>query len=348
MSENLEYVLSRGPLAVLRFLESCSPTTVAGLTADYTFRGQLAGACGTLVDRAYRRADESALEELHGALALIYDRDFTGARVTDVDHERQPILRDVAARLEGGVLDHELARVPEESVAGYPDGGKPYVHWLKGIVNEHPAGWHPLYHEYFANGGSEADLRLLLAQESTLDPRFDDILAAMQIGRCGGEKLEIAANYWDEMGNGDADQVHTHLFGATMAALGIDSDYLEKALMLEATISGNISACLALSRRHYYKAVGYFGVTEYLAPRRFRCIVDTWRRLGLPEVGITYHHLHIGVDAGHAAGWFKNVVVPLVEAEPMAGREIALGASIRLNTSLDYLDTLLSKLPADS
>lgn len=346
MSENLEYVLSRGPLAALRFLESCSPTTVAGLTADYTFRGELAGACGALVDSAYRHEDEPALEELHAALALIYDRDFTGACVTDVDHERQPILRDVAARLERGVLDHELARVPEELVAGYPESGRPYVRWLKGIVNEHAAGWHPLYHEYFANGGTEEDLRLLLAQESTLDPRFDDILAAMQIGRTGEEKLEIAENYWDEMGNGDPEQVHTHLFGRTLAALDIDSAYLEKALTLEATISGNLSACLAMSRRHYYKAVGYFGVTEYLAPRRFRCIVDAWHRLGLPEVGITYHHLHIGVDAGHAAGWFKNVVVPLVETEPMAGREIALGALIRLNTSLDYLDTLLSKLPA--
>lgn len=345
MSENLDYLLSRGPLAVLRYLDSCSPGAVAGLTADYAFRGALAQGCATLVDRAYRDGDESALEELHTTLALIYDRDFTGARVADVDHERQPILRDVGAGLERGMLDHELARVPAELVTGYPRDGKPYVRWLKGVVNEHPAGWHPLYHSYFANGGTEEDLRLLLAQESTLDPRFDDILAAMQIGRTGGEKMEIAANYWDEMGNGDPEQVHTHLFSATLTAIGIDSAYLEKALTLEATVSGNLSACLALNRRHYYKAVGYFGVTEYLAPRRFRSVVDAWRRLGLPPVGISYHDLHIGVDAGHAAGWFKNVVAPLVEREPAAGREIALGAVIRLNTSLDYLDALLAKLP---
>lgn len=345
MSENLAHLLARGPLTVLRFLDSCSPAALAGLTADYAFRGELAGACVALVDRAYADGDEPALAELHAALAMVYDRDFAGARVTDVDHERQPILRDVAAVLERGLLDHEFARVPSDLVTGYPVAGKAYVHWLKGLVNEHPAGWHPLYHDYFVNGGTGEDLRLLLAQESTLDPRFDDILAAMQVGRPVGEKLEIAANYWDEMGNGAPEQVHTHLFGQTLAAVDIDDAYLEKALTLEATISGNLSACLALSRRHYYKAVGYFGVTEYLAPRRFRCIVNAWRRLGLPEVGITYHDLHIGVDAGHASGWFKNVVAPLVDADPRTGREIAMGAMIRLNTSQSYLDSLLSELP---
>lgn len=119
----------------------------------------------------------------------------------------------------------------------------------------------------------------------------------MQMGRTGGEKMEIAANYWDEMGNGDAELVHTSLFSQALESIGADPAFIRDSFMLEAGICGNLSACLGLARRHYYKAVGYFGVTEYLAPRRFRCVVDTWRRLGLHEVGITYHDLHIGIDA---------------------------------------------------
>ncbi|MDJ0380133.1 iron-containing redox enzyme family protein [Streptomyces sp. G-G2] len=348
MCTNWNNLLSTGLLATLRALDKGTADELTLLSENYSFRGELAGICRSLAVRAYKDGERSALAELHAALALVYERDFSGARVTDADHERQPILRDVAALLERAVLGRELSRISESSVTGHPTSGTEYVRWLKKMVGEHPAGWHPFYHQHLAKHGSREDLRLLLAQETNLDPRFDDILALMQIGRHGGEKLEIAANYWDEMGNGDPAQVHTKLFGEALAAIGADPDFVRATFLLEAGVSGNISACLALSRRHYYKAVGYFGVTEYLAPRRFRCVVDAWRRHDLDEVGIVYHELHIGVDAGHAAGWFKNVVGPLVDADPRIGREIALGAMMRLNTSQDYLDALLKRSSASA
>ncbi|MEV5938507.1 iron-containing redox enzyme family protein [Streptomyces sp. NPDC051994] len=337
-------LLADGLLGALRGLEECTADEWHEVTQDYALRGELAAACRELTGRAYERGDREALAQTHAALALIYDREFSGATVEETGTERQPVIRDIAALLEGAVLGHELSRISEESVTGYPVTGPAYVRWLKTMVSEHPAGWHPLYHQHLAESGSAEDLRLLLAQETNLDPRFDDILAFMQVGRQGAEKLEIAQNYWDEMGNGDPAQVHTKLFGQALEAVGADPAYVRDTFLLEAGVSGNISACLALSRRHYFKAVGYFGVTEYLAPRRFRCVVDAWRRHDLDEVGITYHDLHIGVDAGHAAGWFKNVVGPLLAADPRTGREVALGAMIRLNTSGDYLDALLSRM----
>ncbi|WP_107066454.1 iron-containing redox enzyme family protein [Kitasatospora sp. NRRL B-11411] len=348
MSDDWRALLNAGPLAVLRAFENCTADELDRLAQDYAFRGELAESCRLLAGRAYEDSDRQALEELHAVLARVYDRDFSAAPVVGVDHEWQPLLRDVAALLERAMLDDQLRRIPEESVSGYPVTGVEYVRWLKTMVSEHPAGWHPLYHEFLPEHGGREELRLLLAQETNLDPRFDDILAVMQIGRHGGEKMEIAANYWDEMGNGDPARVHTLLFARALAAIGVDREYITRTFLPEAGVSGNLSACLALSRRHYYKAVGYFGVTEYLAPRRFRCVVDSWRRAGLDEVGIVYHDLHIGVDAGHAAGWFKNVVGPLVEADPQVGREIALGAAMRLNTSQDYLDALLTRMRAGS
>ncbi|WP_411141970.1 iron-containing redox enzyme family protein [Streptomyces sp. x-80] len=344
MPEDWNNRLAAGPLAAVRALESCTAGEWGRLTGNYTFRGGLAAACRTLTERAYGGNDRTALAEVHQLLALIYDQDFSGVEIAEVDHERQPLLRDVAAILEQAMLGHELSRIDEETVTGYPRSGPEYVRWLKDLVNAHPAGWHPLYHEHIAQRGTPEDLRLLLAQETNLDPRFDDILASMQMGRTGGEKMEIAANYWDEMGNGDAELVHTRLFSQALEAIGADRDFIRDSFMLEAGVSGNLSACLGLARRHYYKAVGYFGVTEYLAPRRFRCVVDTWRELGLHEVGITYHDLHIGIDAGHASGWFKNVVAPLVGGDALIGRDIALGALIRLNTSQDYLDELLRRM----
>jgi hypothetical protein len=166
----------------------------------------------------------------------------------------------------------------------------------------------------------------------------------MQIGTAVDQKLEIARNYFDEMGNGEESRVHSRLFSAALNALNVTDEFVSSNMLLDARVSGNISACLALYRRHYFKAVGYFGVTEYLAPRRFKHVVEAWRRNKLPEAGITYHDEHIVIDTQHANGWFNNVVVPLINEEPAIGREIALGAVIRLNSSERYLDALLSLL----
>ncbi len=157
-------------------------------------------------------------------------------------------------------------------------------------------------------------MRFLLAQETSLDPRFDDILALIQLGTAGSEKIEIAGNYWDEMGNGEATNMHGALFAKALEALDVDDRYISDSLLLEAKLCGNLSAALTLSRRHYFKAIGYFGVTEYLAPRRFRSLIAAWRRLELPAEGIRYHDLHVEVDAGHAIGWFKNIIEPAVTA----------------------------------
>jgi hypothetical protein len=312
-------------------------------TGDYVFRAELDAACGRLVTQAYGDGDPVALRRLHDALAVIYDQDFGVTELAKVHCETQPILRDVAARLEQPVLAHELAQVDERQLRDYPADGRAFVHWLKRIIVEHPAGRHELYRSYLLKHATPADYRFFMAQETCLDPRFDDILALMQLGTSGQEKLELAGNYWDEMGNGNPDDVHTRMFAAALDALSIDDAYLSENLLLEARISSNLSAALALSRRHYLKSVGYFAVTEYLVPRRFKCMVAGWRRAGLPDAGIRYHDLHIGIDAVHASGWFKNVVAPLVQRDPATGREIAIGALIRLNSSQRYLDALLTR-----
>ena len=41
---------------------------------------------------------------------------------------------------------------------------------------------------------------------------FDDLVALAQVGTRGEVKMEMASNYWDEMGRGKTHAVHTHLF----------------------------------------------------------------------------------------------------------------------------------------
>ncbi|MDG4807551.1 iron-containing redox enzyme family protein [Micromonospora sp. WMMD1120] len=314
------------------------------INTDFGLRQDILRHCQTLVRQAYTEHDPDALRQLHDALLVIYDRDFSVPEPDRTDADHQPLLRDIAGTFERAMLADELRQVPEEQITGYPVNGNQYLTWLKRLIAQHPARNHELYETYLSDEASVEDFRFYLAQETSLDPRFDDILALMQVGTAGPEKMEIASNYWDEMGGGRPEDVHTLLFARSLDVVGVDDAYVRDNLLLDARISSNLSSCLALGRRHYYRAVGYFGVTEYLVPQRFKPFIAGWRRLGLPERGLAYHELHVRIDAVHAAGWFHNVVAPLVSANPRAGREIAAGALIRLNSSARYLDALLAEI----
>lgn len=327
---------------MIKDLLAMSPAQWDLVNADHRFRRRLADSCDRQVELAYGAGDRRALAAVHDALALVYDQDFQVTALDRVECESQPVLREVAARFERAMLDAEVALAPAAVLAGWPTTGKEYVHWLKAMIAHHEGNRHRLYQSYLRDHATAADFRFFMAQETSLDPRFDDILALLQVGVSGVEKLEIAANYWDELGNGTAADVHTAMFAKTLESLGLDESYIADNILLDARISGNLSAALALSRRHHYKAVGFFAVTEYLVPHRFKCLTEGWRRLGLPEPGIRYHELHIGIDAAHASGWFKNVVAPLIDRDPRIGREIAIGASMRMTSSQRYLDALLA------
>ena len=80
---------------------------------------------------------------------------------------------------------------------------------FKQLIKDHAAFDHPFYSSFIHKKASKEDLRYYLIQETCLDPKFDDLLALMQIGLKGKVKMEIAHNYWDEMGNGNLEEVHT-------------------------------------------------------------------------------------------------------------------------------------------
>ena len=257
---------------------------------------------------------------------------------------------------EGSVLLHEVTRLLEEATVveqdrrldpgvldRAPSEPRAYLSWLKRCAREHRVFKHPYYHDFIRNHANREDLRRYMIQESAVDGRFDDLLAMMQVGTSGAAKMEIAANFWDEMGNGRPDEVHTALFGKIFETFEVTAEELEQALTANALLSGNLAVLLCRYRQYYPEAVGFLGMTEWLVPDRFVNVVQGWKRLGLPDVGIVYHRLHITIDSQHAAGWFHNVVLPAAADERMR-RGIARGTLWRLNSSDDYLDERLGEV----
>ncbi|ADI10660.1 hypothetical protein SBI_07540 [Streptomyces bingchenggensis BCW-1] len=257
---------------------------------------------------------------------------------------------------EGSTFVHEVLRLLEQATAAAEDAAlepgaldaaptepSAYLSWLKKSAREHRVYKHPYYREFIRDHATADDLRNYVIQESVVDGRFDDLLATMQVGTSGDAKMEIAENFWDEMGNGDPSQVHTHLFNQIFRVFDIPAQELERSLTANALLSGNLAVLLCRYRHLYPEAVGFLGMTEWLAPERFVHVVHAWERLGLPDVGIVYHKLHITVDSRHAAGWFHNVVVPAATSERMR-RAIARGTLWRLNSSARYLDERMPDL----
>src|SRR5262249_54329269 len=153
------------------------------------------------------------------------------------------------------------------------------------------------------------DLRYFLAQEASIDANTDDFLALLQLGTQGGVKLEIGANFWDEMGRGTESEMHSVLFGRALEAFeGVDPVPFET----DALVCGNLQILLSLRRHHFYKALGYFLALEHLSPPRFRRLMAGWHRNRVSAEHAAYHRVHIEMDVDHCARWFRNVITPVL------------------------------------
>jgi hypothetical protein len=340
---NFSFDATLMPQWINEFLLS-SPEDCHRITSSPNYRQLIQSHCRTLADMAYEQQIPEAFAAFHQCLNLIYDNEFSIVLPTHTEADTQPVLKDIVGVLEREMLDDEYSLIDAKRVTDYPENGAAYIKWLKELISNHPANAHPFYRDFLRNHSTSEDIRFYLAQETSLDPRFDDILALLQIGTFGRAKMDIACNYWDEMGNGDPEKVHTHLFSKALHALNADATYVADNLLDESRISGNLSAAFALNRRHHFKAIGYFGVTEYIAPSRFKNLVKAWRRNKLPEDALAYHELHVTIDAVHGNSWFNNVIAPSIDQAPAIGREIALGACVRLNSSARYLNSILEHL----
>jgi hypothetical protein len=197
----------------------------------------------------------------------------------------------------------------------------------------------PATYKWLAKEASWEELVHFLAVEGGPDGGFDDLVALCQVGLAGEPKLELARNYWDEMGNGSLDAVHTVLHDDLVAAAGMpripEDEQTEEALERAA-----LNGLLATNRYLQPEFVGSLGMTELQAGPRCRLVVQALERLGAPAGTFPFYREHAEVDPRHGADWVENAVKPLVAADPFWGRRIVRGASWRAATNLAFFRTV--------
>jgi len=229
-------------------------------------------------------------------------------------------------RLEGGFLEELRAEIAD-AAAEAPDDPDGFIFWFEELEASGPGQHDPLF-PWLAEEASVEEMRWFLEQEAAGEAGFEDLTAMTQVKLPARAKLELARNYWDEMGRGNPKGMHGPMLDALVEALELKPEI--EGTCWESLALANAMTAMATSRRYAWHSVGALGAIELTAPARAACVAKGLRRLGFPGKVRHYFDLHAVLDVKHSEEWNKEALRPLVEEDPARARAIAEGALIRL------------------
>jgi hypothetical protein len=228
-----------------------------------------------------------------------------------------------------------------------PEKAGEFADWFTDLRDRHVQ---PEFCSYLAQQASLAEIALFFLAEELVDSRFDDLVALAQIGATGTSKLTMAENYWDEMGEGKLERMHTLLFEHSATYMRrqltdhqVNLTDLECAEVFE---NANLVLLYGIHRHLAPRALAAMGVMEYSAPDRFQAMVEGCTRLDVPADVIAYQRIHVHVDADHGAEWLDNVLTPLVHHSPAALHQVSLGALVRERIGTAYYNQVWQQMKA--
>jgi len=240
---------------------------------------------------------------------------------------RQTLERDMRMlRLEGAFLEELRAGIAGRA-AEAPTDADGFVAWFEELKQLGPGQDDPLF-PWLAEEASRDELRWFFEQEAAGEAGFDDLVASTQVKLPVGPKLELARNYWDEMGRGNARGMHGPMLGVVADALGVMPE-VERTVWQSLCLANAMTA-MATTRRYAWHSVGALGVIELTAPGRSAMVAKGLRRIGLTERERRYFDLHAVLDVKHSADWNREAIRPAVEEDPRRATAMAEGALIRL------------------
>jgi hypothetical protein len=241
--------------------------------------------------------------------------------------QHHPAVAQLKWRLEGELVA-ELTRRDQATDWDLPEGAAAAVRAIgvKGLI--------PEIYDYLAQDADRAEIVEFLSIEGGPDGGFDDLVAACQIGLDGAPKLELAQNYWDEMGNGSLARVHTELHRKLSRAIGLSCPPWD-AQPVEALERSVLTRLLSTNRWLQPELLGALGLLELQAGPRCRRVVTALERIGAGADALDFYVEHATVDPRHGKDWVDKAVVPL-EGDPRWAPGIVRGARWRSNVDAGF------------
>lgn len=232
-------------------------------------------------------------------------------------------------RLELGFLEDLRAEIVDEAAAA-PTDADGFIAWFEALEETGP-GQHDRLFDWLEADATIDDLKLYLTQEAAGEAGFDDLVAMTQVRLPVRPKMELARNYWDEMGRGNPKGMHGPMLDYTVEALGLTPRI--ETTCWESLALANAMTAMAANRSYAWHSVGALGVIELTAPARSAAVSRTMRRLGFDAKLRRYFDLHAVLDIKHSEEWNKEAIRPAVEDPfegPARARAMAEGALMRL------------------
>lgn len=229
--------------------------------------------------------------------------------------------------IEHQFLETERARVSARA-ALVPREAQAFATWFEALRENGPGQYDPLF-DSLADVASPAQVRWFVQQEVAGEAGFEDLLALAQLRMPTRAKLEMARNFWDEMGRGKANGMHGPLLRVLADELDV-SDTPADDIVWESLALANLLVGLAHNRAYAFHAVGALGAVELTAPTRAARVAAALSRVGVSKQATYYFRLHATIDVCHFSTWKSEVLLPLVAERPEVAPLIAEGALMRL------------------
>lgn len=201
-----------------------------------------------------------------------------------------------------------------------------FIAWFAAL-EQHGPGQHDALFPWLAQHASLAQMRWFLKQEMAGEAGFEDLVALTQLRLPVRAKLELARNFWDELGQGRQSGMH----GPMLARLGEELDIAhDDDVVWESLALANLMVALAANRHYAYHSLGALGAIELTAPGRAELVNQGLKRLGVGGEARRYFAMHATLDRKHSAEWNREVLHPLAASSPDVAVAIAEGALLRL------------------
>jgi len=297
---------------------------------------------------ALRRGNDSALNSLTDAAPQTAHDRFTTlltiyalhtAPLDDVGEaarfQHHPVIAGLKQRCEGAWLDELTAiELPDGIDAADPIGA------MRSLAARDRL---PAVYKWLARSASWDEVVTFLALEGGPDAGFDDLVAACQVGLFGSAKMELATNYWDEMGNGEPDGVHTTLHDRLVEAVGMPRIPLSEQ-PVSALARAALGGMLATNRWLQPEMLGALGLIELQAGPRCRLVLQSFQRCGAPEAAYPFYEVHAEVDPRHGKDWLDKAITPTIAERPAWGQRIVRGALWRSAVNAAFLADITMQL----
>ncbi len=232
--------------------------------------------------------------------------------------------------LELDFVEVERGHIAERAACA-PTDAPGFLAWFSDLERVGPGQHDPLF-DYLEERATLDEMKWFLRQELAGEAGFDDLVALTQVKMPTRAKLELARNYWDEMGQGHPGGMHGPMLSRLAEELGIQHapEAGVNEVVWESLALSNLMLALAAHRRHAYRSIGALGAIELTAPGRARKVNAGLKRLGIGGEARRYFALHATLDVKHSEDWNREIIGPLVENDPRLARPIAEGALLRL------------------